>query len=147
MKYLSTFFLFLFVLLLLPLQESLTQELPYDEGTVWSIIFIRTKPGMSNEYFRHFATNLRGEYEEAKRQGLILSYKLLFGNAANQEDWDLMIMIEYKNMAAFDGVEEKWETISAKLDGSQEQQKLGYTKRSEMRETFGTKIVREIILK
>jgi len=147
MKYLNTFFLFLFALLLLPLQESLSQELPYDEGTVWSIIFIRTKPGMSNEYFRHFATNLRGEYEEAKRQGLILSYKLLFGNAANKDDWDLLIMIEYKNMAAFDGVEEKWETISAKLDGSQEQQKLGYTKRSEMRETFGTKIVREIILK
>jgi hypothetical protein len=147
MKYLNTFFLFLFALLLLPLQESLPQELPYDEGTVWSIIFIRTKPGMSNEYFRHFATNLRGEYEEAKRQGLILSYKLLFGNAANKDDWDLLIMIEYKNMAAFDGVEEKWETISAKLDGSQEQQKLGYTKRSEMRETFGTKIVREIILK
>ena len=147
MKYLSTFFLLLLTLLLLPLQESLSQELPYDEGTVWSIIFIRTKPGMSNEYFRHFATNLRGEYEEAKRQGLILSYKMLFGDATNKDDWNLLLMTEYKNMAAFDGVEEKWETISAKLTGSQEQQKAGYTKRSEMRETLGTKIVREIILK
>ena len=147
MKYLNTFFLFLFALLLLPLQESLPQELPYDEGTVWSIIFIRTKPGMSNEYFRHFATNLRGEYEEAKRQGLILSYKLLFGNAANKDDWNLLLMVEYKNMAAFDGVEEKWETINVKIIGSQDQRKAGYTTRSEMRETFGTKIVREIILK
>ena len=59
---------------------------------------------MSNEYFRHFAANLRGEYEEAKKQGLILSYKLLFGNATNKEDWNLLLMIEYKNMAAFDGV-------------------------------------------
>ena len=116
MKYLSTFFLFLFVLLLLPLQESLSQELPYDEGTVWSITFIRTKSGMTNEYLRHFANNLRGEYEEGKKQGLILSYKLLLGNAANKEDWNLLLMAEYKNMAALDGIEEKWEAIDAQIN-------------------------------
>jgi len=147
MKYLSIFSLLLLILLLLPIQESLSQELPYTEGTVWSITFIRTKSGMTNEYFRHFASNLRGEYEEAKKQGLILSYKLLFGNAANKDDWNLLLMTEYKNMAAFDGVEGKWETINSKIIGTLEQQNAGYTKRSEMRETFGTKIVREIILK
>ena len=147
MKYLSTFFLFLFTLLLLPLQESLSQELPYNEGTVWSITFIRTKPGMSNEYFRHFAANLRGEYDEGKKQGLILSYKLLFGDAVNKDDWNLLLMVEYKNMAAFDGAEAKWEAIDAKIIGTRDQQKAGYTTRAEMRETLGSKIVREIILK
>jgi hypothetical protein len=102
---------------------------------------------MTNEYLRHFANNLRGEYEEGKKQGLILSYKLLLGNAANKEDWNLLLMVEYKNMAALDGIEEKWEAIDAKIIGSQDQRKAGYTTRSEMRETFGTKIVREIILK
>jgi hypothetical protein len=147
MKYLSTYSLFFLVILLIPQQESLPQELPYTEGTVWSITLIRTKPGMSNDYLKHFATNLRSEYEEAKKQGLILSYKLLLGNAAYKDDWDLLLMTEYKNMAAFDGAEEKWEVIDAKVIGSQEQQKVGYTQRSEMRETFGTKIVREIFLK
>jgi hypothetical protein len=147
MKDLNTFSFLLLILLLLPLQESLTQELPYNEGTVWSIIFIRTKPGMTNEYFRNFTSNLRGEYEEGKKQGLILSYKLLLGNAANKDDWNLLLMVEYKNMAALDGIEEKWADIDTKIIGSQEQQKAGYTERSEMRETFGTKIVREIILK
>ena len=147
MKYLSPFFLLLLILLLIPLQDSLPQELSYTEGTVWSITFIRTKPGMSNDYLKHFAMNLRGEYEEAIKQGLILSYKFLLGNATYKDDWDLLLMTEYKNMAAFDGVEEKWEVIDAKVIGSQEQQKVGYSKRSEMRETFGTKVVREIILK
>ena len=147
MKYLSTFFLFLFTLLLLPLQESLSQELPYNEGTVWRITFIRTKPGMSNEYFRHFADNLRDGYEEGKKQGLILSYKLLFGDAVNKDDWNLLLMVEYKNMAAFDGAESKWEAINAKLIGTPKQRMIGYTTRGEIRETLGSKIVREIILK
>jgi hypothetical protein len=147
MKYLSTFSLLLLTLLLLPLQESLTQELPYNEGTVWEVSFIRTTTGMNNEYLRNLAANWRQNCEEAKKQGLIISYKIFSGYAANQEDWDLMLMIEYKNMAALDGADEKWESISTKMIGSQEVQKVGYTKRAEMREIFSSKIVREIVLK
>ena len=147
MKYLSTFFLLLLILLLLPLQESLSQNLPYNEGAVWVITFVRTEPGMKNDYLRNLAEVWRIGSEEAKKQGLILSYKILSGFAANQEDWDLMLMIEYKNMAALDGFDEKDEAINVKVIGSQEQQKVGITKRSEMREILGDKIVREIILK
>jgi hypothetical protein len=147
MKYLSTFSYLLFTLLLFPLQENLTQELPYNEGTVWEVSFIRTTTGMNNEYLRNLGANWRQNCEEAKKQGLIISYKILSGYAANQEDWDLMLMIEYQNMAALDGANEKWESISAKMIGSQEVQKDGYTKRAEMREIFGWKIVREIVLK
>ena len=147
MKYLSTFFLFLFVLLLLPLQDSLSQELPYNEGTVWQVSFIRTTTGMNNDYLRNLSANWRQNCEEAKKQGMIISYKILSGYAANQEDWDLMLMIEYKNMATLDGADEKWESIYKKMIGSQEVQKVGNTKRAEMREILGRKIVREIVLK
>ena len=56
-------------------------------------------------------------------------------------------MVENKGMAALDGAEEKWETINTKIIGSHDQRKSGYVSRSEMRETLGAKIVREIILK
>ncbi len=147
MKYLSTFPLLLLILLLLPLQESLTQELPYTEGTVWQVSFIRTMPGMSNDYLKNLAEVWRQNCEEAKKQGLIISYKILSGYAANQEDWDLMLMIEYKNMAILDGADEKWESIYTKVIGSQEVQKVDNTKRAEMREILGRKFVREITLK
>jgi hypothetical protein len=147
MKLAHTFsFMILFVLLCLP-PQSAAQELPYKEGTVWEVTFIRTKPGMSNDYLRHFAANLRAEYEEAKKQGLIMSYRFLSGLAANKDDWDLMLMVEYKNMAVLDDANEKWEAISTKVGGSQEQRNVRYIKRSEMRETLGHKIVRELILK
>lgn len=136
----------LLIILLLPIQ-NLAQELPYKEGTVWEISFIRTKPGMKNDYLKHFADNLREAYEEGKKQGVILSYKILIGNAANREDWNLLLMVEYKNMAALDGAEEKWETINSKIIGTHDQRKSGYVSRSEMRETLGAKIVREIILR
>ena len=32
--------------------------LPYTEGTVWSLTFVRTKSGMSNEYIRNLASSL-----------------------------------------------------------------------------------------
>jgi len=147
MKYASTFyFVVLLILLSLPMQ-SFTQELPYKEGTVWEISFIRTKPGMQNDYLENLAAIWRNSAEEAKKQGLILSYKTFLGYAANKDDWNIMGMLEYKNMAVLDGAAEKWEAIYAKVIGSQEQQKVGITKRSEMREILGDKIVREIILK
>jgi hypothetical protein len=147
MKYASALsFVALLVLLSLPMQST-AQELPYKEGTVWEVTFVKTVPGMSNDYLKNLAANWRNENEEAKKQGLILSYKILSGSAANKDDWDLLLMIEYKNMAALDGIDEKWNPIDVKIVGSPEQQKVGYTKRNEMREILGSKIVREITLK
>jgi hypothetical protein len=147
MKYASTFsFVPLLVLLCLPTQSA-AQELPYKEGTVWQVSFIRTKAGMTNDYMRNLAVNWRNNAEEAKKQGLIVSYKLFSGVPANKEDWDIMLMLEYKNMAALDGADEKWEGIYAKVMGSQDQQKIAVAKRSEIRELLGYKIVREFTLK
>jgi hypothetical protein len=147
MKYTSAFsFVALLVLLSLRTQSA-AQGLPYKEGTVWEVTFVKTMPGMSNDYLRSLAANWRNEREEAKKQGLVISYRILSGSAANKDDWDLLLMVEYKNMAALDGAEDKWEAISAKIVGSPEQRKVLYTKRSEVREILGSKIVREITLK
>jgi hypothetical protein len=147
MKFASIFsFAALLVLMCFP-PQSAAQELPYKEGTVWEVSFVRAKTGMTIDYLKNLAAIWRNNCEEAKKQGLVLSYKILSGAPANKEDWDLMLMIEYKNMAVLDGADEKWEAIYAKLFGSQEQRKAGSTKRSEMREILGRKIVRELTLK
>ena len=96
---------------------------------------------------KNLAENWKRLNEEAMKQGLILSYKILSSPAANQEDWDVMLMIEYKNMAAFDGMDEKMDALSAKLFGSEDQRKTGSLKRNDIREILGGKLVREIILK
>jgi hypothetical protein len=127
--------------------QSHAQGLPYTEGSVWSVGFVKTKPGMTNDYYKNLAENWQKTNEAAKKEGLVLSYKILSGPAANSEDWDVMLLVEYKNMAALDGMAEKMEALSAKMMGSQDQRKVGAIKRNEMRDYLGAKLVREIILK
>jgi hypothetical protein len=59
----------------------------------------------------------------------------------------VVLLIEYKNMAALDGMDEKMEAIGAKLLGSEDQRHVGAVKRNDIREIVGTKLVREISLK
>ena len=40
--------------------------------------------------------------EEARKEGIVLSYKVLFGHSSNSADFDLMILKEYKSMGVLD---------------------------------------------
>jgi hypothetical protein len=147
MKLMSILFAAALLLSLSLPARSVAQGLPYTEGSVWSIGFVKTVPGMTNDYYKNLADNWMKMNEAAKKEGLVLSYKVLYGPAANTEDWDIMLMIEYKNMAAMDGMAEKMEALSGKLLGSQDTRRTGAVKRNEIREILGGKLVREIILK
>ena len=147
MKVMSTLLAAALLLSFSPAAQSVAQGLPYKEGSVWSVGFVKTKPGMTNDYYRNLADNWQKVNEAAKKEGLVLSYKILYGAAANTEDWDIMLLVEYKNMAAMDGMAEKMETLSAKMMGPEDQRKAGAMKRNEIRDYRGAKLVREIILK
>ena len=100
MKLMSILFAAALLLSLSLPAQSAAQGLPYTEGSVWSVGFVKTVPGMTNDYYKNLADNWMKMNEAAKKEGLVLSYKVLYGPAANTEDWDVMLMIEYKNMAA-----------------------------------------------
>ena len=71
------------------------------------------------------------------------------GEAANPEDFDLIILIEFKNMAAFDGLREKLDAIEQKLLGADAEKKDQQVMidRAQIREIYGGKLMREITLK
>jgi hypothetical protein len=102
---------------------------------------------MTNDYYKNLAANWRMMNDAAKKDGLVLSYKILYSPAANTEDWDIMLLIEYKNMAAMDGLAEKMEALGAKMMGSEDVRKAGAVKRNEIRDILGGKMAREILLK
>jgi hypothetical protein len=87
--------------------------------------------------------------DEGKKAGYVLSSKILYGQAANPQDFQLILMVELKNMAALDDIRAKQDEALQKVLGSNFEQasKDLATKRVEMREIYGTKIVREITLK
>jgi hypothetical protein len=129
------------------LQPAAAQDKPYREGTVWSLSFVKVKPGMFDVYMRDVAPQRKLIMEEAKKQGLVLSYKVLSGNSANAADWDVLFMDEYKNWAAFDGLSDKFEAIEAKLIGNEDKRTQVMVKRTEVREIVGDKVMQELILK
>src|SRR5262249_1013484 len=75
---------------------SAERRLPYAEGNVYAMTFIRTRAGRTNDYLKNLAAVYRKVMEDAKSQGLILSYKVFLAPAANRTDWDVLTMIEYK---------------------------------------------------
>jgi hypothetical protein len=120
---------------------------PYTEGGVWQITMVKTKPGMSDDYLKALAKIFKSTNDEAKRQGIITDYKILVGDASTQQDYDILLMIEYPNMAALDGLREKTDPIGAKLVGTDDQQRQLAVKRLEIRDIMGGKTMREITLK
>lgn len=126
---------------------SAQSDAPYTEGPVWTATMVRTKAGMTDAYLKELAKTLKGSLEEAKKQNLVLDYKILLGNAATPQDFDILILVESKNMAAQDNAREKFDPIARKVVGTTDQQQAIQVKRLDIREITGTKLMREITLK
>ncbi len=120
---------------------------PYTEGPVWQITMVKTKPGMGDDYLKALAKIFKTTNDEAKRQGIITDYKILIGESATQQDYDMLLMVQVPNMAALDGLRDKLDPIDAKMVGSEDQQRQMAVKRLEIREIMGDKTMREITLK
>ena len=122
-------------------------DAPYTEGPVWGITMVKTKPGMSDDYLKTLAKIYKSTNDELKKQGLIMDYKILIGNDATPQDFDILLMVEFKNMAVFDGLREKADPIADKILGNEDAQRQGAIKRMEIREIMGNKLMREVTLK
>ena len=122
-------------------------DAPYTEGPIWTVTMVKTKTGMTDEYLKELAKTLKASLEEAKKQNLVLDYKILLGNDATPQDFNILIMVESKNMAAQDNAREKFDPIARKVVGTTDQQQAIQVKRLDIREIMGTKLMREITLK
>jgi len=135
------------ILFLLTSGLSHAQTPLYKAGSVWTISMIKTKANMETEYLNSLKTNWKAINDEAVTQGLIMSYKILEGAGANPEDYDVMLMVETKNMASMEGNEEKYEAIRKKVMGGDDAMKAINTGRVNVREIYGSKMMREVIYK
>jgi hypothetical protein len=126
---------------------SAQSDAPYAEGPVWNVTMVKTKAGMTDEYLKSLAKTLKATLEEAKKQNLVVDYKILLGDAAAPQDFNILIMVESKNMAAQDNAREKFDPIARKVVGTTDQQQALQVKRLDIREIVGTKLMREITLK
>src|SRR5436309_13503893 len=75
-------------------------DAPYTEGPVWAITMVKTKAGMTDDYLKMLAKIYKSTSEEAKKQGIIMDYKILLGDSSNSQDFEILLMQEFQNMAA-----------------------------------------------
>ena len=119
---------------------------PYHNGSVWSVAFIRMKPGMETAYLNYLAGPWKANQEAAKKDGLIVSYKVLSVEGHSPNEWNLMLMTEYKNLATMEANEDKGDALAQKMIGNDEKQMQGYRERLEIREVMGDRLAREVVL-
>lgn len=127
--------------------NSFAQERSYKPGSAWAVSFVQVKNGMGVDYLNSLKTTWKAIQDEGIKQGIILSYKIFEGNASNPDDWQIMLMVEYKNLASMEGNDDKWDAIQKKVVGNDEDQKKLRDLRVNMRTMYGTKLMREVVYK
>ncbi len=119
---------------------------PYRNGSVWNVQFIKMKPGMETAYLNYVATDWKKSQEASKKEGLILSYKVLTTEAHGSTDFNIMLMTEYKDLATREANENKADNLAQQIIGNDAKQMQGFKDRLEIREILQIRLAREIVL-
>lgn len=131
---------------LCPLAALAQQAKPYHEGPVWTIAYIRAKAGMEDRYLRYLTTEWKNEQEAMKKAGYSLDYKVIVTEAHGAQDFNVILMTQFKDLASLEANSEKVEALGQQLGGGQQKVESGYQDRASYREVLGDRLGREIIL-
>jgi len=101
---------------------------------------------METAYLNYLAGQWKTNQEASKKEGIILSYKVLQVEGHSPGEWNLMLMSEYKNLASMEANEDKADALAQKVEGDDEKQRQGYRDRLEIREVMGDRLAREVLL-
>jgi hypothetical protein len=127
-----------------PTVTSAQEKLPWVEKTVWVASYIETKPGKFNDYIKELSNLWLRYVNKLMHDGYVVSYKMMRVEFARDNEPDLVILIEYKNMAAFDAGTEYMESVVKEIAGSLSQDSKAETTREELRKLRGSLLFREI---
>ena len=119
----------------------------YTQGPVVIVSFVRTEPGMFDEYLRYLDVTYKRLMEEYKRQGIVTDYAIFQAIPRDPNDADLILTVTYKNMAAFDELQARTDPVVKQVFGSLPKAASASAERDKMRKQLGSQMVRQLILK
>ncbi len=85
------------------------------EKPVWTMEFIKVKPGMFGFTLGYLDDNWVRVREEAKRQGAVLSHHRIVEQGGRESDRNIVLLTEFKNQAAYDAREVLFASIREQL--------------------------------
>ena len=119
---------------------------PYSNGPVWELQFIHAKAGMEDRYLRYLSTDWKREQDALKKSGMTLDYKVIRTDSHNPNDFNVILMTQYKDLATMEANADKAEAMLQQQFGGQDKVEAGYQDRSSYRDIVGGRLGREIIL-
>ena len=119
---------------------------PFSNGSVWVVGVIQVKPGMDNAYKNYLATEWKKQQEAMKKEGIILSYMVLQTEMHSGTDWNMLLLSEYKDLAAYEASLAKADSLAQTVVGDDAKQMQGYRDRLQIREVLGNRLARQINL-
>ena len=119
----------------------------YTQGPVTIVSFVRTEPGMFEEYLRYLSNTYKKLMETQKKQGIVTDYAIYQTLPRGPQDADLILTVTYKNMAALDGLQERTDPLVKEIFGSLPKASSASADRDKMRKQLGSQLVRQLILK
>jgi hypothetical protein len=126
---------------------SAKEDRPYTDGPVTDVSFVKSKPGKFDEYMKWIATVWKQTNEEAKKAGILTDYRAYAIEARHPGDPDIILTVTYPNMAALDNLNDKYDAITEKVEGSVEKSNANAIDRESLREVLGSELIREMVIK
>lgn len=84
-------------------------------SSIWAVDFVKTKEGQFDDYMKFNGANWVKAREEMKRQGTILSYKVLTLPQDAAGEWNVLLMTEYADMKMFEAREKSFQAAVDKI--------------------------------
>ncbi|HET6796974.1 MAG TPA: hypothetical protein VFH40_07425 [Gemmatimonadales bacterium] len=136
------------LVLLVTLTPAAHSQEHYTLGPVQRIILLDIKPGKGREFWTDLRQNVRPLYDEYKRQGLIQDYSVgLKTTAEGPQDWDVALILTFKNWAALDVFATKGDSVSMRYYGSYGKRSEAGARRSDAGTVISSFLVRGVTLK
>lgn len=119
----------------------------YSYSGVTRVVRLRILPGKTSEFYQYLG-NVNKILTAEKAAGVITDYGFAHSvNYEGPEKYDVVIVVDYKDMATFDTLSDKTDPIIAKAYGSPEARAAAGKLADASSEVVGSELVRGIKLK
>lgn len=119
----------------------------YTQGPVVVVSFVRTEPGMFEDYMRYLGNTYKRLMDGYKKQGIIVDYAIYQSLPRDPHDADVILTVTYKNMAALDDLQSRTDPALKQAFGSLPKAAAASADREKLRKQLGSQLVRQLILK
>lgn len=118
----------------------------WDPGPVWTFSLIEVKPGMGDAYLNYLSKGWKASRLAAQKAGHEMGYKIVTIEDARDGEANLLLMIQYKNYAAFDVTPDQIDEVVKAVE-AQSGKTPPLADREKMRTSRGSRTGREVVFK